>query len=142
MGSEPRLRIKLQRGWTPINNPKAYICIRETSAEPGEMQFSSAVYKPGRPLPKVVTEDGLIEMCRKIMAGEVPSGREILKQSGNCDFGAFGTVALRGESPAYFQAWVLSNGRDFILITHVCPKEPDPAEITEANEIALMTRCE
>jgi hypothetical protein len=45
----------------------------------------------------------------------------------------------RGEAPVYFQVWVLSNGREFILVTHTCDREPTPDEIAEANEIALMT---
>jgi hypothetical protein len=51
----------------------------------------------------------------------------------------FRTVVARGEAPVYFQVWVLSNGREFILVTHTCDREPTPDEIAEANEIALMT---
>lgn len=141
MSPEPRLSIRLKHGWTPVKNVKAYICIRAASTNPGELQFSSAVYKPDKHMAKVPTEEGLIEMCRG-MARSVRGGREISSQSGTCDFGIFGTVVVCGESPARFQVWVLSNGRDFILVTHTGEKTPDPLEVKEANEIALMTRCE
>jgi hypothetical protein len=141
MGSEPRLNIKLKPGWTPVKNVNAYMCFRETSANPGELQFSSAVHKPDKPIVKIPTEKGLIDMCRG-MARDVRGGREISSLAGKCDFGSFGTVAVFGESPARFQVWVLSNGQDFILVTHTCAKAPDPSEVKEANEIALMTRLE
>lgn len=66
---------------------------------------------------------------------------EISQSSGPCDFGVFGTVIVAGSSPAYMQAWVVSNQQDFILITHICEKRPDAQEIEEAQAIALMTRC-
>jgi hypothetical protein len=133
-----QLDVKLLPGWMNVKNPKSYVCVRQTSTRPGEMQFSSAVYKPGAPPPIAVTGEKLIEMCRGMSKG-VRGRREISSQFGNCDFGTFGTLAVRGESPAYVQVWVLTNGRDFILITHVCGEEPDPAEAKEANEIAIGT---
>jgi hypothetical protein len=72
----------------------------------------------------------------------VGNRRDVSSRSGKCEFGIFGTVAVKGDAPAHFQAWVVSNQREFILITHTCAKEPDPLEIAEANEIALMTGLE
>jgi len=139
---EPQLKIKLKHGWSPVKNVNAYMCFRAASANPSELQFSLAVRKTDRPI-VVVTEESLIGLCRRMHTTRgVPSGREVSSQSGKCDFGIFGTVVACGESPARIQVWMLSNGRDFILVTHTCEKIPDPAEVKEANEIALMTRCE
>jgi hypothetical protein len=80
----------------------------------------------------------LIALCEKLTV-KVSNRREVLRRSGKCNFGIFGTVAVKGDAPVYFQAWVVSNQRDFILITHTCTEEPEPEEIAEANEIALMT---
>jgi hypothetical protein len=59
--------------------------------------------------------------------------------SGKCEHGIFGTVIAKGDSPAYVQAWVLSNNTDFILVTHTCESEPKPEIVTQASSIALMT---
>lgn len=75
------------------------------------------------------------------MASSVRGIKEKSSRSGSCEFGMFGTAIARGESPIYFQVWVLSNGREFILVTHTCDKEPDPDEVVEANHIALMAGC-
>lgn len=91
------------------------------------------------PLPNV-GKVNLLEICRK-MAGRLPGGRIISEHSGVCSFGEFGTAVARGDSPRYFQVWVLSNNREFILVTHTCDTEPDPNEISEANEIVMMTTC-
>jgi hypothetical protein len=42
------------------------------------------------------------------------------------------------RSPQFqrIQIWCLSNGKDFINVTHLCPVEPPPEEIAEANQIA------
>ena len=75
------------------------------------------------------------------MASSVRGLTEKSSRSGSCEFGMFGTVIARGESPHYFQVWVLSNGREFILVTHTCDKEPGASEVAEANDIALMACC-
>jgi hypothetical protein len=75
------------------------------------------------------------------MASGVRGLKEKSSHSGTCEFGVFGTVTAKGDFPAHFQAWVLSNEREFILVTHTCDKNPDPEEIAEANQIALLTGC-
>jgi hypothetical protein len=79
-------------------------------------------------------------MCEKLTKA-FRGSREMSSRSGKCEFGIFGTVVVKGDSPAHVQVWVLSNQREFILITHVCGNEPDPQEVAEANEIALRTAC-
>ena len=75
------------------------------------------------------------------MASNVRGLKEKSSRSGTCEFGMFGTVVAKGDYPAHFQVWVLSNEREFILVTHTCDKDPGAEEVTEANEIALMTGC-
>jgi hypothetical protein len=33
------------------------------------------------------------------------------------------------------QVWVLSNGADFVIATYMSAREPDPIEVTEAQQI-------
>ena len=139
MAAEPRLKIKLYSGWNVVENEKVATYVRISSHESGTLQFSFAQHRAG-PLQNV-TDDLLLALCRK-MAAKLPGGNVISERSGACNFGRFGTVVARGDSPKYFQVWVISNQREFILITHTCASEPDPAEILEANEIALLTSCE
>ena len=84
------------------------------------------------------TDQTLVAMCEKLTSG-VLGRREVCSASGACDFGIYGTVAVQGDLPVRLQAWVVSNGTEFILITYTCGSDPDPEELREANEIALMT---
>ena len=138
MAPEPRLKLRLLHGWKAVENPQgpATYC-REASANSGALQFSFTQYRSGA-LPNAA-EDQLTGICRNL-AAKMRGGKIISSRSGACDFGIYGTVVARGDEPAYFQAWVISNRRDFVLVTHTCTVEPDPLEIQEANEIALMTR--
>lgn len=134
----PRLKIKLLRGWKEAVNPGALATyVREDGS--GTLQFSLAQHKRGDPLP-ATTEATLIGICEKLTS-RMRGRREVSSSSGNCEFGIFGSVAATSDSPAHFQAWVLSNRREFILVTHTCEREPHAMEIKEANDIALMTGC-
>jgi hypothetical protein len=84
--------------------------------------------------------EGLIGICENA-TGKVSDRIEVSRSSGTCDFGFFGTLTVKGKSPAYMQAWVVTNRRDFILITHISGNQPDAQEIKEANEIALNVGC-
>ena len=138
MADDPRLKIILLDGWHEQKNHGPATYRRATSSDPGALQFSFAQHRAG-PLPNV-GKVNLLEICRK-MAGRLPGGRIISEHSGVCSFGEFGTAVARGDSPRYFQVWVLSNNREFILVTHTCDTEPDPNEISEAKEIVMMTTC-
>lgn len=102
------------------------------------MQFSLAQYKNDS-LPST-TDATLVGICEKLTSG-VRGRRDVSRSSGTCEFGIFGTVVAKGDSPAHVQAWVLSNRREFILVTHTSDSDPDSQEVKEANEIALMTSC-
>jgi hypothetical protein len=77
-------------------------------------------------------------MCEKLTSN-IRGRRDITTASDACDFGIYATVIAYGDSPVRLQAWLLSNRQEFILITHTCGSEPDPEEVREAHEIALMT---
>jgi hypothetical protein len=134
---EGRLKIKLLHGWQQAENPAWPVTyFRSKSADPGALQFSRAQYRHG--VLQTTTEESLMGVCDD-MTSRVRGRRFIASQSGKCEFGFYGTVSVRGDEPAYFQAWVVSNGHQFILITHTCNSVPVTEEIAEANQIALMT---
>ena len=62
-------------------------------------------------------------------------GALVESSSGPCVFGTMGTAVFRSSEYPRIQIWHLSNGRDFIMVTHICPTEPDPVEISEVQEI-------
>jgi hypothetical protein len=132
----PKLRIRLRPGWQPAENPTIPTYKRSASPDSGALQFSIAQFRHGT-VPNA-TEQTLVSMCEKLTSG-VPGRRDVTSASGTCDFGTYATVAVHGDSPVRLQAWIMSNGQEFILITHTCGSEPDPEEVREANEIALMT---
>ena len=132
----PKLRIRLRSGWHPADNPAIPAYKRAASADSGALQFSIAQFRHGT-APNA-TEQTLVAMCEKL-TGSVRGRKNISSTSGTCDFGIYGTAAVQGDAPVRFQAWVLSNGREFILVTHTFGSAPDPEEVREANEIALMT---
>jgi hypothetical protein len=137
---EPRLKVKLHRGWRQIDNPGALAAyVRGDSPNSGTLQFSIAQFRHGQL--HSATEQTLIGLCEKLTSG-VRGRMEMSRGSGKCEFGMFGTVVVKGDFPVRVQVWVVSNQREFILITHTCEKkEPDPEEVAEANDIALMTGC-
>ena len=135
----PRLKVKLHRGWRQVDNPGALAAyVRGDSPNSGTLQFSIAQFRHGQ-LPRA-TEQTLIGICEKLTS-RVSGRREVSRDSGKCEFGMFGIVVAKGDFPAHPQVWVVSNEREFILITHTCGKQPDPEEVAEANDIALMTGC-
>src|SRR4051812_13108771 len=55
---------------------------------------------------------------------------------GACGFGFFGSAFVPCGTVAYFQVWVLSNGRDFIFASYIAAAA-DPLEQGEAEKMAL-----
>jgi hypothetical protein len=135
---EPQLRLKLIPGWLPQENPNGPVTyVRGTGAEPGTLQFSVAQRRNGTP--QNASEAALLSLCEKV-TGKVEGRVQLSRTSGTCQFGLFASVTVKGEAPAYMQAWVLHNKVDFILVTHISyVDQPGPQEIKEANEIALLT---
>jgi hypothetical protein len=137
MNKEAKLQvsIKLPKGWSDhskenLDGPPTYL--RDQSCIPGPLQISFALYKGGvEPNPTV---EDLQQFCEQFGAKRV-RGELVESHFASCEFGAFGTAVFRSEEYPRFQIWQLSNGKDFIMITHICPTVPDPIEITEAQEI-------
>lgn len=137
---KPQLRIRLFKEWRPVKNTGALAAyVRGDKPEAATLQFSLAEYRHSSL--GNVTEETLLGICEKITQ-RIEGRRNISRRSGTCDFGIYGTVAVKSRSPAHFQAWVISNPKVFILVTHISASEPPPEELAEASEIALMTRFE
>lgn len=129
------LQIKLVDGWSDYSyeNPDGPATfLRDRSEVPGPLQVSYAIYKDG-PKPDPSKED-LIEFC--IGLGKQHGFGELVKtDSMSCAFGLLGTAVFRGEELAHVQVWYLTNGRDIITATHICPEVPEQEEVTEVQGI-------
>ena len=127
------LKIKLPKGWSDYDNPDGPpTYVRELSETPGPLQISWAEYKKGE-IPNPSAND-LKEMAEDF--GEKHGFGDLVESSNNpCEFGTMGTAVFRSGEHPRIQVWHLSNGKDFITVTHICPTEPDPIEVREAQEI-------
>lgn len=133
---KPNLKVQICPGWRESPKPGGPLTyLRGTGPDPSTLQFSAA---RRRSVPIGGVAERLVAICQQATGG-VKDRIELSQSSGDCEFGVFGTVTVTGSSPAYMQAWVLSNGHDFILITHICDKPPDTQEIKEAEEMAMVT---
>src|SRR6185295_4248103 len=122
-------------GWIDVSkdNPDGPpTFLREASECPGPLQVSHAEYKGGVvPNP---SEQDLIEMSRKFGRGtDTDFGDIVESSSGDCAFGKFGTTVYRSAEYPRSQVWELSNGRDFILVTHI--GGVDPQKMVEIDQI-------
>ena len=125
--------IKLPKGWKDFPNPEGppTYC-RDLSDSPGALQVSVAEYRSGA-IPNPSAAD-LKELSEDL--GEKNGFGDLVESSSSpCDFGMLGTAVFRSEEQPRIQIWHLSNGRDFITVTHICMTEPDPVEVREAQEI-------
>jgi len=128
-----RLKIQIPKSWAAQENPNgpATFC-RHLSHIPGPLQVSWAEYSHGSiPNPSVQDLQRMaVEFGQKNGCGDLfESG------SSSCVFGSMGTAIFRSSQHPRIQLWFLSNGRDFINVTHICPTEPDPIEVQEAQVI-------
>lgn len=136
MDSAERLKVLLFPGWVDCsaqNKDDLPTYMRETSEHPGLLQISCAVYQEGHKpnsskfeLAHIAAEFGMTHDL----------GNLTESYPGDCKFGRFGTAVFRSEDYPRFQIWFLSNGHDFIFVSHICPTEPDSQEVIEAHEIA------
>jgi hypothetical protein len=135
------LRINLPPTWSDHSaenpdGPPTYL--RDSSDTPGPLQVSWAWYKSGKvPNP---TDQDLIDLAR---ASQKTFGGELLStSSGACAIGRYGTVVLRTADMPRIQVWRLSNGRDIVTVTHICPVELEADEVAEAQLIVELLRIE
>jgi len=56
---------------------------------------------------------------------------------GPCTFGIYATAVFHANGFPRIQLWMISNGSDHIIATHVCDQKPSEREIAEAHRIAL-----
>jgi hypothetical protein len=127
------LHIRLPKGWSAYDNPDGPpTYVRALSETPGPLQISWAEYQGGAvPNPSA---DDLKRMAEE--SGEKHDFGDLVESSSApCVFGTMGTAVFRSSEYPRIQVWQLSNGRDFIMVTHISPSEPDPVETREAQEI-------
>lgn len=135
-----RLKASLLQGWGDYSSenpdgPPTFL--RDASECPGPLQVSLTLYKSGKkPDPG---EADLIDMAREL-GGSHGFGDLKGVTGGECAFGIYGTCIFASSEYPRAQFWYLSNGYDFILATHLCPEEPDPVEVREADEIVMALR--
>lgn len=128
-------KVKLPKGWADHSdeNPDGRpTYLRDLSSVPGPLQISLTLYKGGV-IPNPTGED-LQKMCEEF-GSQHSLGELVESHCASCEFGMLGTAVFRSAEYPRFQVWHVSNGRDFIMVTHICPEEPDPTEVTDAQEI-------
>jgi len=135
-----RLKVKLFQGWADHSalHPGLAAYVRVLSAEPGALQVSRTEYTGSKPLD--FSPDKLMHMSRKMGEGDDKWGEVVETRSGECLLGNWGTAVFRSPKIARSQIWHLSNGRDIVLVTHVCQKEPDAQEVKEVAQIVMSMR--
>src|SRR5688572_18678978 len=136
---ESTIVVPLPITWLDISQqnpegPSTYIRQEYEKSLLNYLQFSLANYVKGKiPNP---TESDLITLAKKsgMKAG---FGLITKTDSGNCKFGKFGTAAFTSEQYITAQVWYLSNGKDFILASYLCSKDPSEIELQEVKNIVM-----
>jgi hypothetical protein len=137
---DKRVKVNLLPGWTDYSyeNPEGPpTFLRDASSESGPLQVSWAWYASGKePNP---TDEELIGLAKGFGKGfDEP---ELLEtSSGKCAIGRYGTAVFRTKESARVQAWYLSNGRDFVTVTHIGVGQPEPEEVAGAQQIVEQLR--
>jgi hypothetical protein len=127
-----RLRIQLPTTWAQQANPEGPATFCRTGST-AAFQVSWAEYHGGK-LPDV-TADKLKAMAANF--GEKQGfGSLIESSSGACRFGTFGTAVFHSAERPRIQIWFISDGRDHIMATHICDREPGATEVVEVQQIA------
>ena len=126
-----RLKIQLFDNWSPrADLPGTAAFSRQGSA--GTFQVSWAEHRADKPL-RAFDDDGV----RQFAINQGKDFGELVDSSGGaCCFGVFGTAVFRSENYPRTQIWILTNGRDHILATHICNEVPAPGEVAEVEQIA------
>jgi hypothetical protein len=137
LGVAKRLQVRLLPNWAQADNPDGPVTFyRCDSGDSGSLQVSLYAEYMGGKVPNPSPDD-LIELAQD--HGQRHNAGELVgTHSGACDLGSFGAVVFRSAECPRFQLWYLSNGRDFVLATHICTVEPEAAEVFEAQQIVDM----
>jgi hypothetical protein len=135
-----RFKIFAPTWWEDVSNSNPegpYTIVDGRLDEPGVLQFSTAEYIRGlKPNP---TYEDLIEMSEKVGIKN-DFGRVTHRSSGNCKLGKYGVVEFSSDKFPYISVWHLSNGKDFVLATFICSKNPEPSEIRDVKEILVTMK--
>jgi hypothetical protein len=130
-----RLQVTLPDNWVDhsADNPDGPPTFMRVGSERNSaLQVSYAWYKGGKePRP---TDANLISLSSR--AFEKVAGYKLIStDSGGCTIGRFGTAVGRCDQFARLQAWHLSDGLNFVMVTHICEADPTEAEVAEAQQI-------
>lgn len=123
--------------WRKVDNGNLLTYVHDESGS--ALQFTHARYKGTNKLE--LPPEKLIHLATNAIE-KVRNPRDTYSATGDCDFGKFGMVRLKGDEPAYFQAWVLWNERDQIIYVTYVASQVDARESQEAHQIAMMTGYE
>jgi hypothetical protein len=136
MAMKPALNIVLPKNWRNVSgeNPDGPPTFCRENDACGALQVSIQALYQGGAVPNPKPED-LIDPAEDV-ARSADEQIEIRgRSSGRCALGNYGTVLVSIPEFEWFQVWVLSNGRDFVLATHTCESEPTEDEVNEASSI-------
>jgi len=127
-----RLKIELFRNWfqEPVAEGPSLFCRQGSTSA---FQVSWAEYRGKQPLKKIEA-DGLKQFA--INFGQ-KFGELVESSAGTCRFGNYGTAVFRSEKHPRSQVWIVTDGSDHILATHICSQSPEPNEIAEVQRIAI-----
>jgi len=129
------IKVKLPAGWSNYsdenpNGPATFL--RDISDAPGAFQVSLALQTGGTPAE--ATPEDLIELA-KSTGKSMLAGDLVETSSGECLLGFYGTAIFKSKEIHRTQIWYLTDKRDFILATYICPGVPEPKEVEEVQEI-------
>ena len=129
------LKVTLPPGWEDISheNPEGPATfVRSGENATGVLQLSiQSIYESG-PEPNPTFGD-LIRLCEHVAGLQEADVTE--RYSGDCELGTFGSVTGKSAELPMMQIWTVTNGRDFVLATFLCPEQPDAEEAAEAETI-------
>ena len=98
----------------------------------GVLQMSLALYQGG-PVPNPTPQD--LERQAKAYGEKLGYGLPAESTHGFCALGVFGKAVFHPTPQHHFSLWFLSNGRDFVLATFVCPQTLNSNQKAEAQAI-------
>ena len=105
---------------------------RGEGTDAGLLQMSLALYRGGQ-IPNPSAQD--LERQARDYGGKIGYGEPRESSSGSCALGLYGTAVFLPSARMRAQLWFVSNGRDFVLVSYVCPAAPATGEVAEAQAI-------
>jgi hypothetical protein len=137
-----KLNVPLPPGWdrVPGDKPDApETFVRKESPEPGALQVSVQLGSTGEASAGPTSEQ-LVDVARNL--AERDGGRLVSSESGECALGRFGSATTTSEEMPHVKVWVLTNGSDAVLATHMAAKAPEQVELNQADQIVRRLTIE